>query len=114
MKTSVLGVSEVRWPGNDMIRSSGKVFYYSGNNSIDQKHQLGVGILMNENLQKSVKNVIPLSESIILVQLFGKPININIIQAYAPTANKAEEEIKYSQDEDSIYYYLFISHLRHL
>ncbi|XP_030760715.1 craniofacial development protein 2-like [Sitophilus oryzae] len=94
MEVNILGVSEVHWPGTGMIKSKGKVFYYSGNGSIDQNHQRGVGILMDENLQKSVKNFIPLSERVILIQLLGRPININIIQVYAPTAEKAEDEIE--------------------
>ncbi|XP_030765797.1 uncharacterized protein LOC115889859 [Sitophilus oryzae] len=94
MEVNILGVSEVHWPGTGMIKSKGKVFYYSGNDSIDQNHQRGVGILIDENLQKSVKNFIPLSERVILIQLLGRPININIIQVYAPTAEKAEDEIE--------------------
>ncbi|XP_030763694.1 craniofacial development protein 2-like [Sitophilus oryzae] len=94
MEVNILGVSEVHWPGTGMIKSKGKVFYYSDNGSIDQNHQRGVGILMDENLQKSVKNFIPLSERVILIQLLDRPININIIQDYAPTAEKAEDEIE--------------------
>lgn len=29
-----------------------------------------------------------------MVQLLGRPININIIQVYAPTADKPEEEVE--------------------
>ncbi|XP_060520784.1 craniofacial development protein 2-like [Cylas formicarius] len=92
MKIEILGVCEVRWPGSGMVKSGGKVFYYSGDNA--NRNQHGVGILMNENLQKSMKCFVPISERVALVQILGKPLNINIIQVYAPTADKPEQEVE--------------------
>ncbi|XP_060521344.1 craniofacial development protein 2-like [Cylas formicarius] len=92
MKIEILGVCEVRWPGSGMVKSGGKVFYYSGDNA--NRNQHGVGILMNKNLQKSMKCFVPISERVALVQILGKPLNINIIQVYAPTADKPEQEVE--------------------
>lgn len=92
LKIDVLGVSEVRWTGVGMIQSSGKVFYYSCN--MDPNHRGGVGILLDGKLQPSIKAVVPISDRVILIQLHGQPININIIQVYAPTADKSDEDLE--------------------
>lgn len=45
-------------------------------------------------MAKSVKNFIPISSRIILVQLLATPVDVNIIQVYAQTADKKENEIE--------------------
>lgn len=92
MQVNIFGVSEVRWPDSGIIKSKGKAFYYSGSNNSDRNHEHG--ILMDESLQTSVKNCIPLSGRVLLIQLLGKQIFINIIQVYAPKADKPDEEIE--------------------
>lgn len=90
----ILGISEVRWKGTGTIHTSGKTFYFSCSDDTDPNHRHGVGILINDNLRASVKNFVPISERVILVQMLGKPVNINIIQAYAPTTDGSEEELE--------------------
>lgn len=94
MKISILGVSEVRWPDSGMVRSNGKVFYYSGSTAAVRNHRNGVGLLIDESLGKSIRCFLPISERVMLVQLAGSPININIIQVYAPTADGTNEDIE--------------------
>ncbi|XP_030754464.1 uncharacterized protein LOC115881196 [Sitophilus oryzae] len=43
-------------------------------------------------MDKYVRNVVAYSDRIILLQLSARPMNINILQIYAPTADKAEAE----------------------
>ena len=42
---------------------------------------------------KSLKGYWPVSDRILLVKLEGKPMNINIIQVYAPTPASSDEDI---------------------
>uniref|UniRef100_A0A8D8X189 Craniofacial development protein 2 n=1 Tax=Cacopsylla melanoneura TaxID=428564 RepID=A0A8D8X189_9HEMI len=44
-------------------------------------------------MAKSVKNFIPISKRVMLLQLNASPVNMNILQVYAPTADKADEEV---------------------
>lgn len=51
-----------------IIKSKGKLLHWSGISNSDRNHQQSVGILMDENMQKfSVKNSIPISESVLLI-----------------------------------------------
>jgi len=45
-------------------------------------------------MAKSVKNFIPISSRVILVQLLATPVDVNIIQVNAPMADKEENEIE--------------------
>lgn len=92
MKLDILGVSEVRWKGSGQLSTTqGYTLYYSGE---DQDNQYGVGILINKELIKYVTNFVPMSDRVMLIQLSGHPVNINIIQAHAPTADKPVEQLE--------------------
>ncbi|XP_072398039.1 uncharacterized protein [Diabrotica undecimpunctata] len=63
--------------------------YYSGNPN--GRHENGVGIILNQETARHVKNFVRISERILLLQLNTYPITPNIIQVYAPTADKPDE-----------------------
>ena len=90
LKISVLGVSEVRWPGSGEVQYEKSKFIYSGGD----KRERGVGILLAEDAAKSLKGYWAVSDRIILVKLQGSPFDINIIQVYAPTADADEEAVE--------------------
>ena len=54
----ILGMAEVRWPGEGMIKSSKSTFYYKG----EQQHQHGVGLLFSEKANDAVMKVQPVNE----------------------------------------------------
>lgn len=89
---NILGISEMRWPHAGTTKVNNKTVYYSGNNN--KNHWNGVGIIVNETIQKSVINFIPYTDRMLLLQLQGHPITVNVIQTYAPTADKPEAEIE--------------------
>ncbi|KAF2895440.1 hypothetical protein ILUMI_10734 [Ignelater luminosus] len=62
--------------------------YYSGNDTPEHCH--GMGITVSKHLNKAVKHFVPISDRIAILQMEGKPVNINIIIAYAPTAQKKD------------------------
>lgn len=92
MGIEVLGLSEVRWPNAGECISDGVVLYYSG--CRDGEHQHGVGIMIKKELKQYVANFVPYNERMMLIQLRTKPINTNLIQVYAPTADSDEETIE--------------------
>ncbi|XP_055380706.1 uncharacterized protein LOC129611541 [Condylostylus longicornis] len=61
----ILGVCETWWPDSGKCKTNGATMYYSGN--------------QNRTL---------------LLQIHAKPLNINIIQTYAPTADKTDEDVE--------------------
>lgn len=91
MNWDVLGMSEVRWKGEGVIDTAkGNTLFFSGGDS----SQHGVGILISAKNIKCVKSFLPLSERIMLIKLKGQPIDINLIQIYAPTAERPEDELE--------------------
>ena len=88
--------SEVRCSGSGECESGGSIFYYSGNNITS--HRNGVGIIHKE-MRKYVSDFIPYSDRALLLKLNAKPVNLNIIQVYAPTADKDDDEVESFYEE---------------
>nr|XP_034830054.1 craniofacial development protein 2-like [Maniola hyperantus] len=86
---NILGISEVRWAGSGVYTSEQTMLYYSGGND-NSYHRNGVAIMIHKKLHSSVKNFLPVSDRVMLLQVEAKPFNINLIQVYAPTADKDE------------------------
>ena len=95
MKVDIMGVAETRWNGSGKITENGKTMIYSGG----EENCYGVGIVMSSKVTKSMIGYWPISNRVILVKLQGHPVNINIIQVYAPTTDHPDEEIEVFYEE---------------
>ena len=67
------------------------LFIYSGR---ADKHGSGVGIIIKKELSDIVKDIIPRSDRIIAIRINAKSKPITVIQMYAPTPDRDEEEIE--------------------
>lgn len=90
-RLDILGLIEIRWVDSGKLYTNHKVLYYSGNN--DSDHSNGVRALLSDEIYKTVVNFLLLSDRC-LIQLTRSPFNINIIQRYASTADKSEQELE--------------------
>uniref|UniRef100_A0A8D8W1T6 Craniofacial development protein 2 n=1 Tax=Cacopsylla melanoneura TaxID=428564 RepID=A0A8D8W1T6_9HEMI len=90
MNIEIMGIAEMRWPDSGETQIEDHRVYYSGKN--DGSHEHGVGVIVSSNVAKCVTNFSPISERVMLLQIQANPINVNIIQVYAPTADKVDEE----------------------
>src|SRR5688572_17648699 len=63
-------------------------FFYSGGD----KNRRVVGLIVAEGVLRSVMMVEPISERIIIMRLMMKPMNLLIVQIYAPCEDEEEEE----------------------
>ena len=54
----------------------------------------GVAIMVNKRIQNAVLGCSLKNDRMISVRLQGKPFNIMVIQAYAPTSNAEEAEVE--------------------
>ena len=96
----VIGLCEVRWKNmGETSTQDGHKIYFSGR---EDKHEQGVGFLVNKDVRNSVMSCQPISSRIITIRLKASPLNISIIQAYAPTSDYSDEAIEdfYSQLQD--------------
>ena len=76
--------------GAGSVTSDKYTIIYSGGD----QHQKGVGIILDPEESKAVKGFWAINDRVIMVKLQSKPFDINIIQAYAPTADKEEAEVE--------------------
>ena len=86
MNVDILGISELKWAGMGEFNSDDHYIYYCWQESLRN----GVPIMVNKRVQNAVPGCNLKNDRMISVRFQGKPFNITIIQAYAPT-NNAEE-----------------------
>ena len=90
LKVDIRGAFEVRWTGVGQEEDENWKFFYSGG----ETHNYGVGILMKKELAGAVKTWWPVTDRIIYMKLQGSPIDINIIQVYAPTSDHDDDSVE--------------------
>ena len=91
VNVNILGISELKWTGMGEFNSDDHCIYYCGQKSLRRN---GVAIMVNKRVQNAVLGCNLKNDGIISVRLQGKPFNITVIQAYAPTSNAEEAEVE--------------------
>uniref|UniRef100_A0A8D8YDR6 Craniofacial development protein 2 n=1 Tax=Cacopsylla melanoneura TaxID=428564 RepID=A0A8D8YDR6_9HEMI len=94
MDIDILGISETflknsgdyvsTLPNNDKFR----VIYSGGT-----KSRKGVGFILNQRTMNTVETIHRESERVIAIKIKAQPVDLFIIEAYAPTSDAAEEEV---------------------
>ena len=72
-------------------------YYYCGQESLRRN---GVAIIVNKRVRNTVLGYNLKNGRMISVRSQGKPFNIMVIQAYAPTSNAEEAELFYEDPQD--------------
>ena len=80
----ILGISELKWTGMGEFNSDDHYIYYCGQESLRRN---GVAIILNKRIRNAVLGCNLKNDRKISVHFLGKPFNITVIQAYAPTSN---------------------------
>ena len=86
-----LRISELKWTGMGEFNSDDHYIYYYGQESLRRN---GVAILVTR-VQNAVLGCSLKNDRMISVCFQGKPFNIMVIQAYAPTSNTEEAEVEW-------------------
>ena len=81
----ILGISELKWTGKGEFNSADHYIYYCGQEFLRRN---GVAIMVNERVQNAVAECNLKNYRMISVRFQGKPLNITVIQVYAPTMKK--------------------------
>ena len=85
----ILGIRELKWTGMGEFNSGDHYIYYCGQESLRRN---GVAIIVNKRVQNTLLGRSLKNGRMISVHFQGKPLNITVIQAYAPTSNAEEAE----------------------
>ena len=91
MNVDILGISELKWTGMGEFNSDDHYIYYCGQESLRRN---GVAIMVNKRVQNAVLGCNLKNDRMISVRFQGKPFNITMIQACAPTSNAEEAEVE--------------------
>ena len=90
-KLDLVGLSEVRWKETGRWKAAtGETIIYSGK---PDRHEYGVGLLMQKEVEKSLIKWEPIDERLLYAQFQSTYANLSIIVCYAPT-EEATDEIK--------------------
>ena len=91
VNVDILGISELKWTGMGEFNSDDHYIYYCGQESLRRN---GVAIMVNRRVWNAVLGCDLKNDRMISVHFQGKPSNITVIQAYAPTSNAEEVEVE--------------------
>ena len=87
----ILGIRELKWTGMGEFNLDDHYIYYCGQKSLRRN---GVAIMVNKRVRNEVLGCNLKNDSMISVHFQGKPFNITVIEAYAPTSNTEEAKVE--------------------
>ena len=90
VNVNILGISELKWTGMGEFNSDDHYLYYCRQESLRIN---GVAMMVNKRVRNAVLGCSLKNDRMISVCFQGKPSNITVIQAYAPTSNAEEAEV---------------------
>ena len=93
VNVKILGINELKWTGMGEFNSDDHYIYYCGQESLKRN---GVALTINKRFRNTVLGCNLKNDRMISVRFQGKPFNIMVIQAYAPTSNTEEAEVDWS------------------
>ena len=78
------------------FNSDDHYIYYCGQESLTRN---GVAVIANKRVQNAVLGCNLRYDRMVSVHFKGKPFNIMVIQAYAPTSNAEEAEVEWFYED---------------
>ena len=96
VNVDILGISELKWIGMGEFNSDDHFIYYCGQESLRRNR---ISLIVNKRVQNAVLLCNLKNDRMISVRFQGKPFNITVIQAYAPTSNAEEAEVEWFYEE---------------
>ena len=93
---NILGISELKWTGMGELNSDDHYIYYCGQESLRRN---GVTTMVNKRVRNAAFGCNIKNNRMISVCFQGKPFNIMVIQACAPTSNAEEAEVERFYEE---------------
>ena len=95
MNINIFGISELKWTGMGEFNSDDHSIYYCAQESLRRNR---VAMLVNKRVQNAIGCNLK-NDRMISVRLQGKPLNITVIQVYAPTSNAEGAEVEWFYED---------------
>ena len=96
VNVDILAISELKWTGMGEFSSDDHYIYYCRQESLRRN---GVAIMVNKRVRNAVLECNLKNNRMISVRLQGKPLNITVIQVYAPTSNAEGAEVEWFYED---------------
>ena len=96
MNIDILGISELKWTRMSELNSDDHCIYYCGQESLRRN---GVAIMVNKRVRNAVLGFNLKNNRMISIHFQGKPLNITVIQVYAPKSNAEEAEVEWFYED---------------
>ena len=93
---NILGISELKWTRMGEFNSDDHYIYYCGQESLRRN---GVVLIVNKRVQYAVLGCNLKNNRMISICFQGNPLNITVIQDYAPTTNVEEAEVEWFYED---------------
>ena len=93
VNVDILGISKLKWTGMGEFNSDDHYTYYCGQESLRRS---GAAIMVNKRVQNAIIGCNIKNDRMISVGFQGKPFNITVIEAYAPTSDTEEIDLNSS------------------
>ena len=91
VNVDIPGISELKGTGKAEFNSDDHYIYYCRQESLRRN---GVAMMVNKSVQNAVLGCNLKNDRMISVRFQGKPFNITVIKAYAPTSNTEEAAVE--------------------
>ena len=92
----ILGISKLKWIGMGEFNSDDHYIYDYGQESLRRN---GVAIMVNRRVRNAVLGCNLKNNRMTSAHFQGKPFNITVIQAYAPSNNSEEAEVEWFYED---------------
>ena len=96
VNVNILRIGKRGWTGMDEFNSDDHCIYYCGQ---DYLRRNGVAIMVKKRVRNAVLGCNLKNDGMISVHFQGKPFNITVNQAYAPTSNAEEAEVEWFYED---------------
>ena len=91
VNVNILGIGKLKWTRMGEFNSDDHYISYCGQESLRRN---GVAMMVKKRVRSAVLGCNLKNDRMISVRFQGKPFNITVIQAYAPTSNAEEAEVE--------------------
>ena len=92
----ILGINELKWTEMSESNLDDHCIYYCGQESLRRN---GVALIVNRRVRNAVLGCSLKNKRMISLHFQGKPLNITVIQVYAPTSNAEEYELEWFYED---------------
>ena len=91
VNVDIPGISKLKWTGMGEFNSDDHYIYYCRQESLRRN---GVAMMVSKRVRNAALGCNLKNDRMISVHFQGKPFNITVMQAYAPTSNAEEAEVE--------------------